>query len=817
MIIRATRKLRINALLLGLGVLLVTLGFNVLLSVSTLNTLATDMLLSGYRSGAERLARDIERGMRFGKPLASFAGMDEMLAELDQGESGIRRVTVTDAKGAILYVQPAQGANPEPKTAPPAGAAPKPGVVADGTAADSPQQAQKTAEGYRLTIPLHHKAPAGQLLVDIDSKRITAVTEDFLRLSSLLLAAACVVAGLILAGRLGLLTEQRTVGTSLSGMGRMLLVIIGVAQLIYACGTLALFDSFVKQAICTKAEILAEATGRDFEYLIHKGVDIASLRGKDQVLEQLLSTNSELAGAQLLTPRGAVVASAGQAPDPSLMVEKSLNTYWPSRFRQKQEVLRLQLALQPHAITKRISALALDLGASLLISFLLLLELSKLLGLIAQRSLPPQAAVEALEGTHRSRTVQALRAAGFVFFLGYDMGISFIPLLASQLYQPFMGLSRDVAIGLPISAEMVSAGVALLFSGGFSLRYGWQKVFIAGTLAAAVGLMMGGMANSLHLLILGRIATGFGFGLVLMAGQIGTLGKANAGAGLTSVFAGIFSGSICGSAAGAMLADHISFQAVLATAACTILLALFTVMLGRESAERPSAEKAALPAPGSGPEAATAAPESGLTSGKGHMFAGCMQLLHDPRMHMVLLLVGIPAAMCLTGFLHYLLPLRLANAHVDQSDIGRIFMLYGLCFITAGPLLGKWIDHRKDKSLFLTLTGLLSGITLLIAATATDMAGAAAAVITLGLAQCLAAPASMICILTLTSAQALGREKTASIYRGLERMGQVAGPVVFGIAVTVMAPANALLLMGGIICVLALLFHLLWRIKTPAS
>ena len=283
MIIRATRKLRINALLLGLGVLLVTLGFNVLLSVSTLNTLATDMLLSGYRSGAERLASDIERGMRFGKPLASFAGMDEMLAELGQGESGIRRVTVTDARGAILYVQPAQGANPD--AAPPTGATPQPGTAANSTAADGPQQAQKTAEGYRLTISLHHKAPVGQLLVDIDSKRITAVTEDFLRMSSLLLAAACVVAGLILAGRLGLLTRQRSVGTSLSGMGRMLLVIIGVAQLIYACGTLALFDSFVKQAIRTKADILAEATGRDFEYLIHKGVDIASLRGKDQVLE----------------------------------------------------------------------------------------------------------------------------------------------------------------------------------------------------------------------------------------------------------------------------------------------------------------------------------------------------------------------------------------------------------------------------------------------------------------------------------------------------------------------------------------------------
>lgn len=799
MLIRATRKLRINALLLGLGVLLVTLGFNVLLSVSTLNTLATDMVLSGYRSGAERLARDIERGIRFGKPLASYAGMEEMLAELGQSAAGMRRVLVADAGGHILYVQPAQQATNAALPSPEKSIAASIGVA---NGAEGPQVSQKISDGYRLTIPLSYKAPVGWLVVDIDGKRIDAATDDFLRLSSLLLGAACVVAGLILAGRLGLLTGQRAVGTSLSGMTKMLLVIIGTAQVLYACGTLALFDTYVKQAVRTKADILAEATGRDFEYLIHKGVDIASLRGKDQALEQMLAANSELAGAKLVTSDGATVASAGYVPDASLTVEKSLNTYWPSRFRQKQEVLRLQLALQPHAITSRISSLALDLGASLLISFLLLLELSKLLGLIAQRTLPHDTAVAALAETHTSQTVQALRAAGFVFFVGYDMGISFIPLLARQLYEPLFGLSRDVAIGLPISAEMVSAGVALLFSGGFSLRYGWQKVFAAGIVAAAIGLLMGGMANSLYLLILGRVAAGFGFGLVLMAGQIGTLGKANAGAGLTSVFAGIFSGSICGSAAGAMLADHISFQAVLGTAACTILLALFTVMLGKESEEDAANSKTAQI---SGAEASPL---------QGHMFSGCMQLLQDPRMHLVLLLAGIPAAMCLTGFLHYLLPLRLANAHVDQSDIGRIFMLYGLCFITAGPLLGRWIDHRKDKSLFLTLTGLLSGITLLIAAKATGMAGAAAAVITLGLAQCLAAPASMICILTLASAQKLGREKTASVYRGLERMGQVAGPVVFGLAISVMTSASALLLMGSVICVLALLFHLLWRVKT---
>ena len=75
----------------------------------------------------------------------------------------------------------------------------------------------------------------------------------------------------------------------------------------------------------------------------------------------------------------------------------------------------------------------------------------------------------------------------------------------------------------------------------------------------------------------------------------------------------------------------------------------------------------------------------------------------------------------------------------------------------------------------------------------------------------------MICILTLATAQKLGREKTASVYRGLERMGQVAGPVVFGLAIGVMAPSSALMLMGSIVCVLALLFHLLWHMVKAKS
>ena len=789
--VRSLQKLRLNVMLLSLAVLVIALGFNVLLSFSALDTLATDLLLSGYQGCGERLVQSIERGLRFGKPLSSYAGMAEILAELRHGTEGIDRVAVVDAEGGILYSEPVAAA----------ASLPAPGTLASG------QKIDKIPGGFSIALPLQHHGVAGWVVMQVDGYRIAASTGAFLRWSCLLLAMACIGVGLILAARMGLLSRAgERPHIRLGSLGRLLLITIGGAQAAYSLGTLVLFDTFVTDAVRSKVEIMAQGVQRDFEYLIYKGVDVINLKGKDQVLEQIVASNGELAGAALNDPDGRTLALAGHLTgNAGLTVTKPLSTYWPSRFRQRQEIMSLQIAIDPDIIRARLGRLALDLATSLAISFLLLLELAKLLGLIARRSLlsaagPGSAAERA--GTAHSFTTPALRAAGFVFFLGYDMGISFIPLLARQLYQPFWGVSEGVGIGLPISAEMVSAGIALLLSGNFSERYGWRPVFVLGTVAAALGLLLGGLSTTLSMLILSRVVAGFGFGMVLMASQIGTLGQSDAGSGITSVFAGIFSGSICGSAAGALLADHLHYGAVLVVGTGVILFAVLAVAQGR-----------ALPVRADGAMSQDAA-GAGPRIERASMFAGGMGLLTDPRMHIVLLLVGIPAAVCLTGFLHYLLPLRLAGASVEQSDIGRIFMLYGLCFITAGPPLGKWIDRRADKSLFLTLTGVLSGAALLLAAAedALGLFGTAAAVVALGLAQCIAAPASMLCVLTLASAQKLGREKSASIYRGLERIGQVAGPVVFGSAVLVLSPAQALMLMGSAILVLAVLFQLLWRL-----
>lgn len=824
--ISAIQRLRVNTLLLSLGVLVLTLGFNVLLSSSTLDALSTDAILSGYRSCGEHFARGVERGLRFGKFLGAYAGMEDMLAELRYGVQGIDRVQIYDARGDLLYAQPGMDDGAQTGGQPASRENALRAGAEDGklfsASAEAPPKARKIPTGYRVLVPLQYNGLVGWVAMEVASAQVDAAARDFLRWSGLLMLGTCLAVALILPGWLGLFTGTAEARARLHGtLGTLLLVVVGGTQLAYSCGTLVLFDGFVERAVRTKAAILAQSVGRDFEYLIHKGVDVAHLKGNEQLLTQLVADNEELRGAALLRPDGVPLVTVGatagasdspDGPDTSLSVREPLDRFWPSRFRQRQEVMELRLDLNPQVITQRVIKLAVDMGTSLVISFLLLLELAKLLGLIAQRSLGVEAGTSPQDQARPRlpHATQALRVGGFVFFLGYDMGISFIPLLARTLYQPLWGLSEKVVIGLPISAEMISAGVALLVSGSFTQRYGWHRIYMLGAAAGAAGLLLAGLATGLPLLILARITAGFGFGLVLMASQIGTLEHEHAGAGLASVFAGIFSGSICGSAAGAMLAEHLPYESVLTVGGVVTLFAMRAVLIGKD--------RAAAQAPDATPSGAAARAARGAAdTARPSVLTGGMLLLKDPRMHLMLLLVGIPVAICLTGFLHYLLPLMLANAKVDQSDIGRVFMLYGLCFITAGPLLGRWIDRTANKPLFLTLAGLLSGVSLLLAASATGLAGTSAAVVALGLSQCIAAPASMLCVLALHSARTLGKEKTASLYRALERLGQVAGPVLFGAATVAMDTDQVLLVVGGTVCTLALAFQAVWRFSTPRS
>ncbi|WP_174410168.1 MFS transporter [Desulfovibrio psychrotolerans] len=876
-------QLRMGIGVLCLGVLVLTLGFNVLLSVSTLDRLATASLLSGYRAAGEHVALSIERGLRFGKPLAQYAGMVEMLDDLRDGAGNIRSVQVLDVSGTPLYsVATIEGGR---DSMPPADsgsgyAAKDDGSPGDGTrtfdramleaarkgaAVDNGEDFLAKADVYRIVIPLQYQGIAGGLALDIDRSHVDSVTDGFSRWAALLLVVACAAVCVTLAGWIWLLTATPEARARLQkSLSLLLLVLIGGTQLAYSLAMVTLFDSFMEHAVREKVDMAARFIKRDFEYIIHKGVDVRSIRGGEALLARIVEAHAEVAGAEMVLPDGTMLASAGDITQGGHIVERSVDGYWPSRFRQREEAMRIRLHVDNAHVAAGVRSLSVDLVTSFVISLLFLMELARLLSMVSVRFTRSMLAAEGdagqttrkVTGRAKGRTIgrtagvtvctsQALRAAGFLFFLGYDMGISFIPLLARNFKAPLWGFSEQVQAGLPISAEMICAGVALLLAGILSERFGWRMAFALGAVAASAGLIMGWAATSLPALIVARGASGFGFGLVLMAVQLGTLGDEKAGAGLAGVFAGIFSGSICGSAAGAMLAERLGFETVFLVAAVLVPVSILALYVGGGWASGSVPENCPVGKTAKAEKADNAGQDDLSVPAVPHVTpapgaaGAALAFLLDPRMLFLLAMVGIPASVCLTGFLYYLLPLVLNGAHVSQSDIGRIFMVYGLCFITVGPMLGRLLDRARDKGAFAMLTGVFSGVSLLAAALSlafldvmpagheAEGAGAVQGMMTpqgiaiivlsvllIGVAQCLAAPATILCVTSLGSARRLGREKAASFYRTLERMGQVLGPILFGVALVRMGAAHTLLAVGAGVCLLAILFMVVWRISS---
>lgn len=785
-------RLRAGIGALSLTVLVLTLSFNALLSVSTLDRLVIESLLSGYRGAAEHLALNIERGLRFGKPLEKYAGMMEMLWELQDGVSGIACVEILDAEGGILHSTGGSAGQSDRSLSANRQTFDQRALAAEDDEAQTLFLA--TDNAYRLVIPLRHHGVAGGVALEVDASVVEAASAGFIRWATTLLVLACVVAGGVLAAWIGLLTSTPQARSGLArSLGILLLILIGGTQLAYSTAMLSLFDSFLQKAVVDKARLAAHFIKRDFEYLVHKGVDVRILPGGDALLAQIVDAHPELRGASLVTSDGQVLTAVGHPVAHGYVVETSVEAYWPSRFRQREEVMRIRLHTNPDHISANVFRLGVDLATSLVICLLFLMELAKMLVMLSGRMQRSLMTDDQQDPSPPLSSANALRAAGFFFFLAYDMGISFIPVLARSLHVPLWGLPEQVLTGLPISAEMICAGLALLGAGVFSERFGWRVTFAVGVLAACLGLFMGGASSSLPELIVARGVCGIGFGLVLMAAQIGSLEEKNAGSGLAGVFAGVFSGSICGAAIGAMLADRIGFELVFYAAAVLMPVALPTLLLGASG--RKSREVETPPV------------ESV------HAVGAVWSFVRDPRMHVLLGMIGLPVAICLTGYLHYMLPLLLTEAQASQSDIGRVFMLYGLCFITVGPLLGRYLDRSDNKYLFAMLTGLLSGCALLIAASSSTLAVASLSVVVIGVAQCLAAPSTMLCVISLGSAQRLGREKTASIYRSLERLGQVCGPILFGTALVRFSPSLTLTVAGLAVCALALMYLAFRRIS----
>ena len=377
----------------------------------------------------------------------------------------------------------------------------------------------------------------------------------------------------------------------------------------------------------------------------------------------------------------------------------------------------------------------------------------------------------------------------FIFVFAEQLPTSFMPLYAKALYTPLPWLDPAIAIGLPLSAFVAAVAIATPVGGWWVGKIGSRSVFLAGAVPAIIGHIVCGLAGSLGMLIAGRIITAIGYALVTIACQHHLVRVSAAGrqAGSLAVFVlAVVSGTICGMAIGAVLADRLGFTYTFFVAAG--LAATSAILAGSVMPARATNEAAPGPMTGAAGAAAVVAQSPGSWS----------LALHSPRFLAIVLLAAIPAKIGLNGLVYYLAPLYLSKVGVTLPAVGRTIMMYSIGMLVAIRA-GAWLaDSRQLFLLPMVLMGLAASAGALLLPVLCVEVGMLVAVTALGLGHGIGS-APMLAAVPALCAGPNASARSALLLgflRSGERFGSMMGPMIAAALVASAGPGTAAIWLG---------------------
>ncbi|MDO5532289.1 MFS transporter [Sutterella sp.] len=386
------------------------------------------------------------------------------------------------------------------------------------------------------------------------------------------------------------------------------------------------------------------------------------------------------------------------------------------------------------------------------------------------------------------------RPMGFFLCFATDMSISFVPLRMAELV-PADAASRDMLLGLPISAELAMTGLCAFVAGTWMKRSGARLPLVAGFLLIAIGMLCCNLAVAPWQYIVARGMCGAGYGLCILTMQACTVRESK----IADMFAGVYAGSLCGCAVGAMAAERLGFAPVFLFAVVVAVLLAFVPPLFLTN--RPLDQRT-----GGG----AAAPRMTLRE----LFGA----VGERRFILFCLLALMPTAMLAVAFLNYFMPLYLDGAHVAQSDIGRVYMLNCLVIIWSSPLFAKFTSATSVKKLPAALAILLCAAALYPLGLFPSVIAAVVAAVMLGLSMGLCIPALTEYLMGLNIVKVLGVDQSMSLFDAMQRFAQVIAPLAAGAALAVMSVPQISWVVGTAYVAAAVLFFITSRsAKSKAS
>lgn len=811
--------LRLELLIGSLAILVLAQAFNGGLSLATLDTLSTRSIVSSARVVGNDLALKLEGAVRYGKSLESFYGMSQVLDGLRKDMPELSGAYVSTPDGTVVHSlsQELFGASLSDLTGP---LPPK----ALGQASNHEPVVLSHLGKYFVILPIRgpDNALAGTLALAFPAAVVDQRIEQGLEQNLRVLVISTAGAALLLTlGLFFFLHIGPYGGFSKARLYAVLLVALGGAQIFYSANNIQFFREQYLDIARTTARQLTSLVERDIEALLNKGVSIEKLRNIEEPFARIISATPEVQDIAVLSVDSRVLNLAdedGAVTDPQTLANAAdADLGYAVALPLEREVGSgevsegfIQVRLSKPTLAAAIREIIMDAGTVAVIAILFLVEMTILFMVYVRKAAARRPGTLPAAGGGKPDAIAAaslsgqdlygvIRPVAFLFLFAIDMSLSFIPLRMEELYTPMLGLSKDIILGLPISVEMGAAGVMVALSGPWIDKRGWLEPFVAGLVLCAAGYFFSGAADSAMEFTAARGFVGLGYGLGLMATQgfvIANTGPGEKARGITHMFAGVYAGSLCGGAAGAMLAQRMGYAPVFYVAsAILVLVVLFAVLCLRATARTraPSVDVPRHETP------------ARLTLGR------LLRFMTNRDVFALTVLSILPSALVLIGFLNYLLPIYLKRTGATQSDIGRILMIYGVCLIYVAPYIGRLVDESSRKRFYIVLSGVIGATGMMIYYIWGGLPAAALAVLLLGLSASFGFASQNAYALNLRITRDLGESTAIGLTNAVERLGQVLGPLLFGWIIAVAGLQHGVTLTGVGYLALTILFVFMAR------
>lgn len=779
----ADKKIRYFLIVSVIITIVLSLSFAGWLNITSFSENYTQSLIRGYTIAAQETVKKIEYGVKYGKSLNSFYGMDELLNSIRNNNEDIEELSIVDLEGLIIYH------TTEEKVG---------GVVNEkiwnnlqDNKSDAKQfyQSIHNDDTYHVFMPVKNKDENFIGFLKLSFK--DQVIKDEIKLHTKQLSFALGVLALLASIFLTVLISKVDIFDENNKIRKkyfliIVVIVLSLAQLIFVFVNYSVFEKGYEDMGKNNINLVTRIMKNDIESVIEKGVLYRELYKISDYLNRIKEIVPEIKDIYIKNESNKTLHATT-----TTSLEKSNNNYIYSEYLLVDDVNIspvIRVELSSLYIREKMKNILIDMITSLVVSFFFMVEITLFVFIIVERKLDFSNKNNVANFQNEDKKI--IRPLSFLVFTGSFMPVSFIPIIMKEFHRPILNLPEDIILGLPLSAESLFALLATIGAGYVIDKKGYKPLLILGIFIFAVGAFLSSIILNAFQFILSRSIVGIGLGLMILSMRmfvVSTNSEIKKGEGIAAMNSGALAGMNCGVVVGGMIADRFGYPMVFFISIGVISLAqIFTLMIMKNKV--------------------TILPRTSLAENKDNSFSNFISNV-DVLKFFILILIPVSIA---SMFLIFFLPIYAQKIGVSAANVGRAFMINGICVIYLGPVLSKYTQKYFGVFKSLILSMVIIGGAFILFAFNNSLIMAFTVALLLGVSESFGVAAQTNYFFQIKIIDKIGKGKSIGYYSLVNKLGQMMGPIIFGMAIAI-GLVKGVGLIGALILVLALIFMLLYK------